>query len=81
VRGTCVLRDIVEGLEHAEVDAGLDVPVELNKPAAQGPWVSSPWVDLGSNPGRSFRNVTEVVVNGLDDGSLVPRKGVRRLWF
>jgi hypothetical protein len=28
VRGTRVLRDVVEGLEHAEVDAGLDVPVE-----------------------------------------------------
>src|SRR5919206_2840492 len=28
VRGTRVLRDVVEGLEHAEVDAGLDFPVE-----------------------------------------------------
>src|SRR5947208_13101301 len=28
VRGTRVLRDVVESLEHAEVDAGLNAPVE-----------------------------------------------------
>src|SRR2546423_15555748 len=28
VRSPRVLRDVVEGFEHAEVDAGLDVPVE-----------------------------------------------------